>query len=482
MADTGKQSPLGVNALGSLLQNIGMGINPQAESSMGISSTTANYTLGTICDNTCLRLLTYAINDAYSRGQVDIPTYANLISIGTGVIPALGNSPPATYTWTGAPGWNPYTGVITSWGYIKLFALQAHNEFNYNETLPEYRDFLGSMNTAYSFVKYSNNAILSVQNSKTFLQGTYSNMNDLISADVTGVTLATATFGQDFISAGKAIDLASISTFGLPSNLLMTLQRYNALTKSVSLALLATGMTLSEITEILGKVNPITTTQERFIYAAFTIILGQDLADVCIPLNCKTTGLDSLADLLNPMKLFPNSYTALTVPVYNASPGPTNSKTYYPIYGSGAVNARLSAPAIVNQIGTHIPPGIPVIRSVSYSAILGQGGMDDAAAGFSDAIASGNYLGALGMAGTSYNTFKNQNLGQILKGDVTSQILGAMNNVPNFRNIPTGATIGAAAANIVNKPPVVADDIGSAYPSMGAPIRTGSTTATGNGK
>ena len=361
-------TPLSINVLGSLLQNTGIGINPPAAASMGVSSTTADYTPGTVCNNTCLNRLTYAINDAYTRGLVDAPTYAMLISIGTGVIPALGNSPPTTYTWTGAPGWNPYSGEITSWGYIKLFALQAHNEFNYNETLPEYRDFLGSMNAAYSFVEYSNPAILSVQNSKTFLQGTYSNMNDLISADAAGVNLATAAFGQDFIATGKAIDLATISTFGLPSNLLMTLQRYNGLTKSVSLALLATGMSLSEINDILSKVNPVTTTQERFIYSAFSIIVGQDLIDVCISLNCKTSGLNSLIDLLNPKMLFPDSYTSLTVPVYNASPGPTNSKTYYPIYEGTGVSSRITfGPHLVN-----ILPDDVAIASGAFSATMQQ--------------------------------------------------------------------------------------------------------------
>ena len=80
--------------------------------------------------------------------------------------------------------------------------------------------------------------------------------------------------------------------------------------------------------------------------------MGQDLADVCVPLNCKTPGLTSLADLLNPQKLFPNSYTALTVPVYNASPGPTNSKTYYPIYEGTGVSSRLSSTTILGSGGS----------------------------------------------------------------------------------------------------------------------------------
>lgn len=364
MSDTGKQSPLGVNAVASLLQNIGLRINPQAASSMGSSTTVTNYSPGTICTNTCLNKLTASINAAYTSGLIDPATYASLISIGAGVMPALGNSPSATYTWTGSPGWMPYTGDITSWGYIKLFALQAYNEFNYNSTLPAYRDFLSSFNSASGFVQYSNPAILAVYNSATFLEGTYSNMNDLISADVAGVNLATVAFGQDFIATGKAIDLASIATFGLPSNLLMTLQRYNALTQSVTLALLSTGMSTSEISDILGKVNPITSAQELFIYSAFTIIMGQDLIDVCIPLNCKTLGLISLADLLNPQKLFPNSYSSLTVPVYNAAPGPTNSKTYYPIYEGTGVSSRL----ISMTIGLYLTGILPDDVAMSAGA------------------------------------------------------------------------------------------------------------------
>ena len=343
MSDTGKQSPLGVNALGSLLQNIGLRINPSVASSIGSSTTVTDYSPGTICANTCLSKLTSAINAAYNNVLIDPGTYTSLISIGAGQIPALGNSPGPTYTWTGSPGWMPYTGDITSWGYVRLFALQAYNEFNYNNTMPEYRDFLSSFSSASGFIQYSNPAILSVYNSTTFLEGTYSNMNDLMSADVAGVNLATVAFGQDFIALGKAIDLASIATFGLPSNLLMTLQRYNAVTKSVSLALLATGMSTSEITEILNRVNPVTASQERLIYSAFSIIIGQDLSDVCIPLNCKTPGLITLSDLLNPQKLFPNSYSSLTVPVYNSAPGPTNSKTYYPIYEGSGVSSRIAS-------------------------------------------------------------------------------------------------------------------------------------------
>jgi hypothetical protein len=370
MSDTGKQSPLGVNALSSLLQNIGFNINPIMITFTGYSTSESSATqLGKIVNDTCLQLLTYAINDAYSRGEpssgttVSNDNYNKLINIGSTSIPALGNTPPSTFDWSGYPAWAPqwttdpislsYNGSITQWGYTRLFALQAYNEFNYNGgyALGQYKDFLSGFMSNYSFIEYSNDAILAVNNSQTFLDGTYSNMDDLITGDITGVSVATSIFGQDLITSGKAIDLQSIATFGLPSNLLSTLQKNNALTKSVSLALIASDITVSELEQILGNIAAVTKEQERKIYGAFGIILGQDLKDILVSLNCKTVGLESLADLLNPIKLFPNSYKTLTVPVYNTVGGPANSKIYYPIYVNEGLNSQLRSPTAIQQTG-----------------------------------------------------------------------------------------------------------------------------------
>jgi hypothetical protein len=131
----------------------------------------------------------------------------------------------------------------------------------------------------------------------------------------------------------------------------MTLQKNNALTKSVSLALIASGITVSELNDIISLAEPISKEQERKIYGAFGIILGQDLNDILVSLNCKTAGLESLADLLNPIKLFPNSYQTLTVPVYNTVGGPANSKIYYPIYVNEGLNSQLREPTAVQQTG-----------------------------------------------------------------------------------------------------------------------------------
>lgn len=401
MSNTPKQSPLGINTLGSLLNNTGLKISPSMTSYIGISKDNATYNPGSLINNTCLKLLTYAINDAYLRGAasgnstVSTSVYDNLISIGANTIPALGNSVPPTYEivdptnqWSGEATtgyalsgntgqgqdatWLPYDTSnpnvsVTQWGYLRLLVLQAWNTFNWNglsvtASNPEYQDFCNSFNIADGFLKYSNQTINAAENSKTFLQGTYSNMNDLISADITGVNVATQEFGQDLINLGKAINISRINTFGLPSNLLQTIRQNNAVNQDLSLAIIASGLTQVEY-ERISQGGTASKEQEQKLFGVFLVIRGESLHQILTPLLVKTKDIVSLADLLNVKKLFPNSHESMTAPVYNLSPGPTNSKTYYLIYKGEAVNTQLTQPAIAEQVGGQVITGQPLVST-----------------------------------------------------------------------------------------------------------------------
>lgn len=175
MADTGKQSPLGVNALSSFLQNKGLYINPKVPRFIGISRSNDEYVwtwwrnndpsglypadpvpssvpgntggnnTGKIIEDTVLRLLTWAINEGFTRKKYT--GYNALIYIGSDInaniritnngwpageslpsnqpttvlnrgnctIPALGNAKPPTYQpYDPANRWNranPYAGL-----------------------------------------------------------------------------------------------------------------------------------------------------------------------------------------------------------------------------------------------------------------------------------------------------------------------------------------------------------------------------------
>lgn len=437
MANTGRQSPLSVNILGSLLQDSGLTINSTVKKLLGTSKTNTDYVFGTMVQETVLRLLTWAINDGYIRGvpnggsTVNVATYNNLISIGADSVPALGNSKPASYRpldpaniWArttatsvtqsisekygtqqsispSLPGpatagysiasntgqgqeatWYPYTGdssvnpntAITQWGWLRCHALQAWNEFNYNgdnptQSNPEYAQFINTFMTTHGFAMDSNQTINVVQNSNTFLDGVYSNMNDLTSGDVTGVNLSTIAFGTDCMNLGKAVDLSQIETFGRPSNLLINIGKAGALTQDLALALLSAGITKDDISSITNGILPNYSKQlEQAIFGAFLLIRGENLIHVLAPLQVKTDGLTTLADLLNLQKMFPLSYASMTVPVYNGVMGlPTNSKTYYLIYNDSGLNPDLNNPVLQDYIGTIIPNEAPPIYESTSS-------------------------------------------------------------------------------------------------------------------
>lgn len=330
----------------------------------------------------------YVPNITYFNSNIDKDTYNNLLAMGQSRIPALSNSLPPTYlindpsnVWGGQATsgyaiegkvgqgqeatWFPYNTdndnySVTQWGFLRCLALQAWNVFNWQGSSPlneepEYKNYATQFQTLDGFISQSNRAIFALRNSVNFLDGTYSNMNDLITGDITGVSLSTQAFGQDLTNLGKALQLTSISKFGLPSVLLQTLQQNNALIQSVILALLTSGLNQNEINQIASGNLTATIDQEQKIYGAFSVIGGTDFQTILKTLGCKTKRLIRLTDLLNIKKMFPISYTSLTVPIYNTSPGPTNSKTYYLLFVDREVNPQLVIPRIKEIVGVISP-------------------------------------------------------------------------------------------------------------------------------
>lgn len=411
------QSPLSATVLSSILNNNGFRINPVLPQYVGESKTNTSYTFGSIITDTVLRMLVWSINDAYNRGVVSKSfmgdTYDKLIDIGQGTIPALGNAKPASYfvadpsgVWTDkaqqygqqrgifpslhGPAnsgyasigntdhnqqatWLPWTGSganpnssITQWGYLRLHALQAWNEFNWNgtsvtSTNPDYTEFVASFMAVDSFISYSNKNILTMANATQYRHGMYSNMDDMITADISGVSLALRDFGQDLIDIGNAIDLSTIDSFGLPSNLLQNLYKHGAITEELVLALLSTGLTSREIDEIaMRQTDVISMSTQQKLYSAFLLITGEALHNICTSLKCRTL-LNRLSDMLNLRKLFYRSYSSLTVPIYNTSG--TNSKTYYLIFRFAGINPQIHTAAISSIVGTHMPTSLPMIKN-----------------------------------------------------------------------------------------------------------------------
>ena len=105
------------------------------------------------------------------------------------------------------------------------------------------------------------------------------------------------------------------------------------------------------------------------------------------------------------------------------------------LYGQGAIDGT-NPNNIVAGFGdkTHYDTVLsPISTPGSSASILGQGGLVDAAGGVFDALPD-NPLGALQTIGKTINTFKNVNLVQLAKSEVTALAVNSIQSTPNRNN------------------------------------------------
>jgi len=127
------------------------------------------------------------------------------------------------------------------------------------------------------------------------------------------------------------------------------------------------------------------------------------------------------------------------------------------VYNEGAIDGKTPSNIITGfGLDANYDRTIsPIARPGSNATILGQGGLVDGVGGAIEAFGSGNILGGIQAAGTTYNTFKNKNLKQIARAEVVAGITNAVQQTPN-RNInvitpifgASPTTLGTAGAPV----------------------------------
>lgn len=233
-----------------------------------------------------------------------------------------------------------FTGVITDIGNTYL---------GQGNTTVFAQVFSGAQN----YINQNNDFINTAYNSQTYLGSTFTSMNSLITGNLTDVNLALPSFGSDLARLGFLIDLANLGNFGLPSTVFRQLATVTNLTPRITVALKQVGFTTAQIERITDPDATLTDTEEAKLYRAMLLVTGQALQQVCdifritLPVaGVNTTaqpqnpGLTSMADLLNPLKIFPTSYASLTVRTYNQNTTSELRAIY--LDATGNVNSKLT--------------------------------------------------------------------------------------------------------------------------------------------
>lgn len=295
--------------------------------------------------------LIYTIGQAASNVSLGISagTIANLKTLGANVAgnycPALGDSVPSNVSWT-----------VGNAGYATTISTAASTYLGGGD----FGKFAQAFGAAQGYIALTNNVILSAANANgtDYLGPTFSNMNNLITADIAQVNLAFPAFGADLAATGDLIALDNIAEFGTPAALLQQLSKkgnmLNGSTPCVTAALKAQGLTDQNISDLVNNnvqslFNPNGLTQNQFdrlqkaAYPALCNVTGDCLTEVLSILNCTTPNITQMCQLLNPVKIFPTSYSSLTLPTPNGpvliydDTGAVNS-LIVPILNSGAVS------------------------------------------------------------------------------------------------------------------------------------------------
>jgi hypothetical protein len=158
----------------------------------------------------------------------------------------------------------------------------------------------------------------------------YTSQDNTITGGFSDVTQAFAAFGADVAQLGELIDLANLNNLGSPAALLEQVSTLGYPTPGLTTALLDAGISQDAIDSI--GTTAFTSAEEKLIYQAMTAVTGNDLIQVLKILRVTATGITTMADLLNPYKIFPRSYITLTAPtssglrgIYTDTAGSVNS-------------------------------------------------------------------------------------------------------------------------------------------------------------
>lgn len=319
-------TPLQLNSGAGLLQNQGLGVN--AELTVAINAYESLPAIEPLLD-------TITIGAAGNVGNTILSnaTISTLKTLASNTCPALSDSVPAGYPTlvvsTNPPG---FTGLLTT----------KANTYAGNGDVSK---FVQAISIAEGYAIQTNLFVNSAVNSQTYLGNTFTTTNNMITGDITSVNLATTPFGQDLARLGNLINLDNLENLGSPLALVQQIGAIAGNTPVLAVYFIAVGVPQEVVINLTDPTLSVTDSVQKLMYEAMTQITGTDLGQILQVLGVTTPGIETMADLLNPVKLFPNSFQSLTAPTLN---GP---RAIY-INSTGTVNSNLI---------TELPPY--VIRS-----------------------------------------------------------------------------------------------------------------------
>lgn len=301
----GSLTALQLNAAAGLLQNQGIGINSN------LTSAISSY------ENTALISPFLSTISTGTGNILSANVITNLETLSASTCPALSDSVPTAYSSLGVQ----MTDVVLAQAVVDICSNNVSK-------------LTQAVNQAQGYTEQTATFINSAVNSQTYLGNTFTTTNNMITGSISAINLATGPFGTDLTNLGRLINLTNLNNFGSPLALVQQLYAISGIIPTLSLAFVTEGISQDIVLNLNTPTVTVIDSTQRLMYQAMTKITGNDLTQILTVLGVTTVGITSMADLLNPLKLFPNSYQSLTAPTAN---GPV---AIY-INSSGSINTQL---------------------------------------------------------------------------------------------------------------------------------------------
>lgn len=302
-------NPLQLTAVSGLLEN------------QAFDSAILNTAVNAYLNTTVIHPLANAVTIGSTGNILSNVTLTRLVEIASNSCPALSDSIPTANI-------SSYPAELTT----TLLTNTANTYLgNGDDSI-----FVQAFGIATGYASSTNQVINSVVNSQTYLGNTFTTMNDMVSGGITAVNLATPQWASDLAKLGSLINLKTLDDMGSPLALVKQLVLLAGVLPQISRTFSEAGVS-TDVVVNLGKPSlTVTDADQRAMYTAMTKITGSELAQILQVFGVTTANINTMADLLNPYKIFPNSYQTLTVTNLN--------KVSVNIYvnDQGTVNADLA--------------------------------------------------------------------------------------------------------------------------------------------
>ena len=290
---SGSLSPLQLQAAAGLFQNQGYIIVANLTANVNAYNSTALLT----------PLINAIGNAGPTGGNLTPETIASLQTFANTTCPALADSIVANIV-------APVSTTLSNPGMSGIITLTAEAYMGNVDLSIFAQNFI----QANSYCSTVNSFINSAVNANDYLGPTFTGMDNLVTAGLTEINRATAAMGDDLYNAGQYIDLGNLDNYGTPLALIQQISR-RAGTISPLISVLSTAGVPDNI--ILNLNDPavvVTDTVQKLMYNALLGVTGDELANILRILDVWTPNINTLADLLNPAVMLPNSYPSLTTP------------------------------------------------------------------------------------------------------------------------------------------------------------------------